>query len=252
MWLLVYVPAVLGILRHRHWAYWRWVAAIVLWQTAAQFLFASYGSPDEPERNGLVTQMLYDRYGDSFEIAIVSLVFLVVFWGGIVVFLRKLYAAAKTTGEGTNLSKPVPKVRKIAELAALTAVIGALLILNFRVLQNPPKAESAVAAAPSLEDTIDDIVRDSNAQGRQVLDDITVLVRAGRDGRTLTVDYEITDPGITRAMAADELERSKAQDCGQVTVGELLAQGAAFRKTYSFASGDPPLTIELKASECPR
>lgn len=38
MWLLVYAPAILGVLRYRRWSYWRWVVAMLLWQAAAQFL----------------------------------------------------------------------------------------------------------------------------------------------------------------------------------------------------------------------
>ena len=65
MWLLVYAPAILGVLRYRRWSYWRWVVAMLLWQAAAQFLFASGGTLDHPTGDGLISRAIRQATDDG-------------------------------------------------------------------------------------------------------------------------------------------------------------------------------------------
>lgn len=124
MGLLVYIPAVLGILRYRFWAYWRWVVALFIWQAAVPFLFDGYGSLERPEGDGVVTQALRRITNDAPLMALEGFVVVVVFWGVAIYLVRKLYvevAAAKVIAPAI---KPVTNLRKGMELLPVTLALG--------------------------------------------------------------------------------------------------------------------------------
>ena len=122
MWLLVYAPAILGVLRYRRWSYWRWVVALLLWQAAAQFLFASHGTLDDPTGDGLISRAIRQATDNGPAFAAYGVAFQVLFYGGVVYFVRQLYRDARS-GRQQTASRP----RKTLEIVALTAITGALL-----------------------------------------------------------------------------------------------------------------------------
>jgi hypothetical protein len=224
---------VLGILRYRRLSYWRWVGAMVLWQTAAQFLFASFGSLEHPERDGLVIRAVRQATDDGPAVAIVGLVFIVVFWGGTIYFLRQFFKDARQPAAGVYGVKPATWPRKAAELTALTLAIGALFYLNFSAARAPAQAEPA---PETVEAIIDREVATLNASAPKRLDDITVLTHGTREGEMLVIHYRISPPKELATRAAFEAavrEQHLPPMCAETSMQQLLQTGAKARLRYT-------------------
>lgn len=252
MWLWVYVPAVLGVLRYRHWPYWRWVLVVLLWQSAAEFLFSAHGSLDAPERDGLIMRAMRQATNDGPELALFGLVFLLVFWGGLIYFVRQLFAAARAIEAEGAASRATSRLRRGAEVFGLSALAAILLSHSFNNLTPFHQAEAAEAGA-SLETVINETVAQVNAAAPTKIDDITVLVGAAGEGRVMIFDFEITDRGVSReAFAVFLRDQIPPQACAIEGTQLLHRDGGALRYRYRLASGGEPLTLDLTATDCAR
>ncbi len=249
MWLLVYVPAVLGILRYRRLSYWRWVGAMAFWQSAAQFLFAAFGSLERPERDGLVIRAVRQATNDGPAVAIVGLVFIVVFWGGIIYFLRQLFKDARQPAAGVSGVKPATWPRKAAELTALTLAIGVLFYLNFSATRVPAQAEPA---PETVEAIIERELVALNASGPKRLDDITVLTHYTREGDVLVIHYRVSPPEELATRAAFEAavrEQHLPPMCAEASMQQLLQTGAKTRLRYTIPN-EAPVNLDLSTAIC--
>lgn len=248
MWLLIYIPAVFGILHYRRLSYWRWVGAMVLLQTAAQFLFMASGSLEHPERDGLIIRMVRQATNDGPAVAIIGLLFLVVFWGGIIYFVRQLYKDARQPAAGAFEIKPAGGGRKAIELIALTAVMGVLLYSNIAAVKRP-----AGASQPqTVEAVIDQQVAMLNKDGPTHVDEITVLTKASRDADALVIDYAISPPKELAARAAFEAAVREQQLpiwCADKGTLELLQAGANARIRYTIPDAEP-VVLDVSTPIC--
>ncbi|WP_312160501.1 hypothetical protein [Phenylobacterium sp.] len=246
MWLLVFVPALLGILRYRYAAYWRWVVAMWLWQAAAAYLFASYGSLAQPERDGLISRAIRQATDDGPLFALYGIVFLVAFYGGVAYFIRRLYVEAKSFNhEGIAHAS---RRRKATELTALTLVTGALLYSNFASLR---AANVDAPSDASVEARIDDEIAMVASMVPARLDDITILTGARREQKTLVLDYEVTTPALTRDTTTAYLINEKpAEACANTNIRNIVQNGGVIRYRYKLAAGGDPAAFELTAAHC--
>lgn len=242
-------PPLLGILRYRRLSYWRWVGAMFLWQAAAQFLFASFGSLEHPERDGLIIRAVRQATDNGPAVAIIGLVFIVVFWGGIIYFVRQLFKDARQPAAGAYEVKPAPGARKAVELIALTVVMGLLLYSNITAMKRP-------AAAPeqeSVESIIDQQAAILNEGGPTRIDDITVLTKASREAGALVIDYAIAPPKELAARDAFEAavrEQHLPTWCADKGMLELLQTGAKARIRYTIPAAEPVvLDVSMPACE---
>lgn len=245
MWLLAYVPAVLGVLRYRTWPYWRWVGAMLLWQTAAQILFDSHGTLDDPSRDGLVSRLVRQATDDGPAFAAYGLVFLVIFYGGVAYIVRRLYVEAKTASDVANASKG----RKALEITGLTALFAALIYLNIAPVWKANHAEAA-AGDRSLEAALDEAVAVLNKQTPAKLDDVTTLARVSRQGRTVVYDYSVA-LAATREGFSDFLQSEVVpQGCANKGNQDMLRAGATIRYRYQLAGGGEPLSVDITDQTC--
>jgi hypothetical protein len=246
MWLLVFVPAVLGVLKYRYMAYWRWVAAMWLWQAAAIYLFASHGSLTQPERDGLISRVIRQATDDGPLFGMYGLVFLAVFYGGVAYFVRRLYVGAKPSNHGAIAH--ASGGRKAVELTALTMVTGALLYSNVALTLG---ADDDAPPATSVEARIDREVAMVASLIPAQVDDITILTGARRDQQMLTFDYEITTRAFTREAASAYLATEKpAEACAHANTRSIVQDGGVVQYRYKLPAGGDPVVLTLTAAHC--
>lgn len=246
MWLLVFVPAVLGVLKYRYATYWRWVVAMWLWQAAATYLFASYGSLAQPERDGLISRAIRQATDDGPLFGLYAIVFLVAFYSGVVYFIRRLYVEAKPFNHGAIAH--ASKGRKAVELTALTLVTGGLLYSN---VASTLAADVDAPKAASVEAKIDQEIAMVESLIPAQVDDITILTGARREQQTLAFDYEVTAPAFTREAFAAYLANAKpAEACAHANTRSIVQDGGVVRYRYKLAAGGDPVELELTAAHC--
>ncbi|MBB3891138.1 hypothetical protein GGQ61_001855 [Phenylobacterium haematophilum] len=245
MWLLVYAPAILGVLRYRRWSYWRWVVAMLLWQAAAQFLFASGGTLDHPTGDGLISRAIRQATDDGPAFAAYGVAFLVLFYGGVVYFVRQLYRDAHA-GREEAASGP----RKSLEIVALTAVTGVLLYTSLPFLHEGDASNSA-DGPQTVEAALDAAVAEAKPGLPLKLDDVTTWTDVSRERQTMVFDYAINAENVSRDAAAEYI-RSDVVDaaCAHPANQAILRTGASIRFRYRLASGGEPLSHDLTADLC--
>ncbi|WGU40923.1 hypothetical protein [Phenylobacterium sp. NIBR 498073] len=246
MWLLVFVPAVLGILRYRYFSYWRWVGAMWLWQAAATYLFASNGSLVEPERDGLISRAIRQATDDGPLFGLYGIIFLVVFYSGVAYIVRRLYVEGKPSNHGAIAR--ASKGRKAVELTALALVTGGLLYLNFASMSAP---SADAPAAMSVEAMIDDEIAASASLLPLKVDEITILTSARREQQKLVLNHEITKPAQSRDVMLAFLEsKLPAEACANAGVRGILQSGGSVSYRYRFIDDVEPVAFDLTAALC--
>lgn len=248
MWLVVYIPAVLGVLRYRHWRYWRWVCALLAWQATTQFLFSGGGTLEAPARDGLVSRLVRQATDDGPGFALYAIGSLLIFYGGVAYFIRQLYRDAKSD-RGASAGAP----RKGLELLALTLVCGALLYDTFTSARSTAtRAMAETADQRTLETELDKAVALVNKQTPLKLDAVTVLTRVSREGRMLLYDYSVAG-APPREEFSDFLQSEvMAQGCANTGNQDMLRAGATIRYRYQLESGGAPLSLDITADLCQR
>lgn len=245
MWLLVYVPAIFGVLGYRRWSYWRWVVAILLWQVAAQFLFASYGTLDNPTGDGLISRAVRQATDNGPAFGAYGVAFLILFYGGIVYFVRQLYRDARS-GRQDAASRP----RKTLEIAALTTVISALLYTSLPFLRGDDAIKGA-DGPQTVEAALDAAIAEAKPGLPLRLDDVTTWTDVSRERRTMVFDYAITAPDVSRDAAAKYIGSDVADAaCAHPANQAILRTGATIQLRYRLASGGEPLTHDLTTDLC--
>lgn len=241
MGLLFYVPAVFGILRHRHWPYWRWVIAMLVWVNVMWLLFAE---------GGLVTEPI-ERSDHAYIMGIIALPIILLIWGGIFFIGRRLYTEAKATGLGPASTRPASGLRKGVELVALTAACGLALYLNVITIFPREDAKAGIETSDSVEARIDRTIATMAPNIPMKLDDITTIVGVSREGRVMIVDHEVSSPKATREIVEPYLREQKlAESCAVAEIRRSLTDGIAYRYRYELAAGGAPVEIDLTAADC--
>lgn len=246
MWLLVYGPAVLGVLRYRRWSYWRWVCALLVWQAAAQYLFSGGGTLEAPAGDGLVSRLVRRATDDGPAFALYAIGSVVIFYGGVAYFVRQLYLDARS-GHGAPAATP----RKALEIVVLTLACSALLYSTFTA-RRTVEAQTAPPSERSLEAELDKAIIEVNKRTPLKLDDVTILTGASREGRTILYDYAISVTA-PRQEISDYLRSGVAvQGCASKENQAMLQAGATIRYRYRLASGGEPLSLDITTDLCRR
>lgn len=128
--LIIYIAALLGIFWFRGHEYWKWVAVLFVWMLGAQLLFAGGGTLEDPSGDGLIAHQIRIATNDGNGMGIFAIVFIIVYWGGAIWLLRKMYLVAKRSGQ-------VSVGRKLAEAAALTVVAAVYVYSAFLFTGTP-------------------------------------------------------------------------------------------------------------------
>ncbi|UTP40343.1 hypothetical protein M9M90_03965 [Phenylobacterium sp. LH3H17] len=243
MWLLAYGPAILGVLCYRRWEFWRWVVAMFAWQAAAAFLFASHGTPDHPEGDGLIIRAIIRATNNGPEVAAVGVVFLVAFYVGVVILVNAMRRAASAPrlddGETGNASNG----RKGLELVGLTLLLLAMIYLS------PREAPPTLQLKSEEGAVLDEITATLNADLPKKLDDVTTLVGVSRSGTTLIYDYKVNQPRPTAEAFADDFRAVLAPEVCKAQK-HTLASGFSYRYRYVFSGNPQPLDFLVDRAEC--
>jgi hypothetical protein len=130
--LIVYVAAMLGIIRFRSASYWKWVGILFAWMFGAQFLFAGGGTLENPSGDGLIAHQIRIASNDGPGMGLFALVFIIAYWGGAIWMMRKSYVAGKRFEEKSSEEHgSVGAGRKVIEALALTVVGGIYIYVAF-------------------------------------------------------------------------------------------------------------------------
>ncbi len=251
MWLLVYIPAVLGILRYRHWLYWRWVLAILVWQNLADFLFAAHGSLKAPEGDGLIMRAMRQATNDGPELAIFAIVFLPIFWGGMIYFIRQLYVAAKAPNLGLSAVRPVPSIRKLLELLGLTAAAAVLVYNSLTALTHARAPKASAPIEESIEIMIAREVASANTKAPTKLDEVTTFLRASQSGRMIVFDFEVESGGVPVSQIQAELQaRNIDEMCAAPDMRAWVRAGAIVRYRYTLRPGGQVWFVDVDDAAC--
>ncbi|MES2897797.1 MAG: hypothetical protein V4759_17365 [Pseudomonadota bacterium] len=245
MWLLAYGPAILGVLFYRRWEFWRWVVAMFAWQAAAAFLFASYGTPDNPEGDGLIIRAIIQATNNGPEVAAVGVVFLVAFYVGVVILLNGMRIAATAPRLDQAETKAASRGRKAVELVGLTLLLAVMIYLSPREAPPMPQLSSDEGAV------LDEIAATLNADLPKKLDDVTTLAGVSRSGATLIYDYKIAQPRPTAEAFAEDFRAVLAPEICKAQK-RTLANGFSYRYRYVFSANPQPLDFLVDRAECAR
>ncbi len=244
MWLLAYGPAILGVLFYRCWEFWRWVVAMFAWQAGAAFLFASYGTPDHPEGDGLIIRAIIRATNNGPEVAAVGAVFLVAFYVGVAILLNGMRVAATVRRPDQAETKAATRGRKALELVALTLLLAVMIYLS-------PRAAAATQLSSEEGAMLDEITATLNADLPKKLDDVTTLVGVSRSEATLIYDYKIAQPRPTAEAFAKDFRAVLAPEICKAQK-RTLTNGFSYRYRYVFSSDPRPLDLLVDQHECAR
>lgn len=218
--LLIWIAALFGVFRFRTLSYWRWIGIVFIWMIAANVLFYAGGTLQNPEGDGVITRMIRFSTNDGPGMAIFALVFLAVYYGGIIIMLRKAWSAGKEyEREGLEAEYEIedtPIARKAIDAVGITVVIATYVYFTM-VLPAREHQVSIAQSEPATVATSEPIVVTGNASSSskssdidpveaeltttaaalnrtlpQKVDQITTLERATVEGRVFTYHYRLS------------------------------------------------------------
>lgn len=261
--LIIFVAAMLGIFRFRSLSYWKWVGFIFLWMFGAQFLFAGGGTLENPTGDGLISHQIRIATNDGPGMGLFAIVFIIAYWGGAILMIRKAYVAGKRFEEkqGIEAIEPVAAARKLAEAFGLTLIAGIYIYIAFVL----PR-QSAEETTPTVTENAspgngspDPIAREllataeqMNREGPKKLNPNTTLESVSAEGRTLTYHYKLLRrDGSDESLRAFVLKNTVSSVCKD---GDMLRgmkdYGIAYRYKYLLPNASTPVTVDATYSEC--
>lgn len=249
MWLLVYIPAIAGIWRYRFWGFWKWVVAMFLWQSVADFLFAAGGTLDQPQGDGLITGMVRRASNDGVEVALLGVGFWIVFLIGVVLIVSQMRKAARQPPAHAEVASNVPVLRRIAETGGLTLAIAALMFVSLSAMMSA-KPLAATQDAYTLEQEVADAAVEIRRTVPQQIDPSTKLVGVRSSGRVLIYDYELSERGTPEQMRDFFAKNSLARVCADAVMRPEMRRGVTFRYSYMLIGQDAPVEIDVSEAVC--
>jgi len=266
MLIITIIAFIAGIIRYRYWAYWKWALALVPWQVAASILFAGGGTLENPAGDGIITHQIRIATHDGIGMAVFGLTFLVVFWGGVIWFTRRMFLAVKQR-EGPFPNVPV--FRKATEVAVLVIATGAIaywqyadiLARNRSTIGTETEAQEITArgVSPANENAPDPIARqlqelaaEITAKGPQKLDPITTLESVSAQGRTLTYHNRLSRRDASDdALVAFVLKTTLPKVCSNADMRDGIDNYAiTYRYSYLFPNSGTPVDVDIDARAC--
>ena len=263
--LIIYVAALFGIFRFRGREYWKWLAILFAWMLSAQLLFAGGGTLEDPSGDGLIARQFRLATNDGPGMGIFAIAFIIVYWGGAIWLLRRMYLAGKQAeeerlGREGDTGEEVSIGRKVTEAAAATLI--AAVYIDFAFVLPPSTAQStlpAMTTVPSQPESGDPIAAELaqaadelNREGRMQIDPITTLERVTAEGRVFTYHYQISRREGTDEQLRDFVRQNAVSSaCRDPDMMQAMKDyGVTYRYSYMMPNATDPLVVEATYSDC--
>lgn len=262
--LIIYVAALFGIFRFRGREFWKRFAILFVWMLAAQLLFAGGGTLENPSGDGLIAHQIRVATNDGAGMAIFAIIFIIVYWGGAIWILRKMWSVGKQLEEErldreAETGEEVSLERKIGETVLATVIAAAYIYVAFILPRTDTEAAPAPIVTAPNENNVDPIAADlaqaasEASQGApKRIDQITTLESVTAKGRQLTYNYR-----LSRRDATDEELRKFVRERGVVSACKnpdmLLAMEdyqVTYRYSYMMPNATNPVFVDATYSEC--
>lgn len=262
--LIVIIAALLGIWRYRSREYFKWVGITAVWMLLGGFLFAGGGTLEDPSGDGIIAHQIRIATNDGPGMGLFAIVFLVVYWGGVIFFISRMVKAARAVREADELAfddhdfEPSDNTgRKALETAALLLVAALWGWFAF-IRPATDRYEALTATEPdqpqptptglTIEQEVLGAAAEVNASAPQQVDEATTLVRATATGRNLTYHYRIEATAADRENLMSFLHTNVVP---KTCTGELRPymreDGVSY--TYSYVGSDFTEPVEITVDE---
>jgi hypothetical protein len=266
---IVIVAALLGIWRYRSVEYFKWVAILFAWMLAGTLLFAGGGTLEDPSGDGLIARQIRQATNDGPGMGAFALIFIVVYWGGAILFISRMVREARAITAGQTGSyddadlsgaDEVDQSRKVLETLGLLAAAAIWIWFAFlrptemEVAEEAPALQNKEPAKPvalTVEQQVLGAAAEVNSDVPKRLDAQTVLLKATAAGRTLTYHYAI-DP---RGAGPDEFPSfARRRIIPRVCTGPLRASmkdpGVTYIFSYQSDKWDKTVSTTIDESVC--
>jgi hypothetical protein len=267
--LWVWVATLFGIFRFRGPAYWKWVGILIVWLLAAS-LFRAGGTLEDPSGDGLITHQVRVMTNNGAGVALLGILFLIAFYGGIIFIARKLWEIGKeieygVLERGWEGDASVPLGRKLVEAVSVTLVAGAwayvFMVLPATNARQPVPAAAdsitpKVSSAPEPQDTVALELAASaaelNRDAPKKIDEITTLTSVTSAGRFLQYNYRISEKGSDIEQLRTSLRKNIVSlACKDFDAKRQMKEfGIAYRYIYELPDHKEPLIIIAAHAEC--
>lgn len=263
--LIIYIAALLGIFRARKRKFWVWLGILFVWTFGAQFLFAGGGTLENLTGDGLITRQIRIATDDGAGMGLFAMVFIFVYWSGVIWIIRRLYLASRWT-ENENLQResvatePVSVGRKFIEASVLTAVAAVYVYFAFIVPRMATDEPSSVTVSRTAEgEASDPVARDLlqvaeeiSRQAPKKIDPITKLVGVSAEGRTLTYHYELSRrDGTDEQLRLFVHKNAVTATCNNADMrANMKDYGITYRYSYVMPNADAPIDVDATYQEC--
>jgi hypothetical protein len=269
--LVVYIAVLFGIFRFRRVEYWKWVGILFVWMLGAGLLFSGGGTLQDPSGDGIIAHQIRVATNDGPGMAIFAIMFLIVYWGGAIWMLRKMYVAGKEVEQErldreAETGEKVTGGRKLAEALAATVIIAIYIYFMFilpRTTEAPPPVVTTVpttTAQTANRDADSDPIADELAQAAieadketpKRIDPITTLVSVTAADRELTYHYRIS----RRDASDDQLRRfvrehGVSQACKNPGMFQAMKDyQVAYHYSYMMPNATKPVVVDATYAEC--
>lgn len=278
--LLIWIAALFGVFRFRTLSYWRWVGIVFIWMIAANLLFYADGTLQNPEGDGVITRMIRLSTNDGPGMAVFALVLVAVYYGGIIIMLRKAWSAGKEYDQDRLEAEyevtDIPLARKATEAVVVTAVIAAYIYFTMvpsarerqvsHAQSEPASVEGSElvggtghASLPSQPSNIDPVemqlaaaARDLNRTLPQKVDQITTLEGATVQGRVFTYHYRLSrrdapDSGLRKFIRESVVPRACRDSRMRAAIKDY---SIVYRYEYTLPNADNKVSGDADWAAC--
>jgi hypothetical protein len=263
MVIITFLTFLLGIIRYRYWAYWKWALILLAWQFIGSIFFAGGGTLENPAGDGIIAHQIRLATNDGPGMAVFGVLFLIVFYGGVIWLIRRMYLAVKEHGKPASGTPTVAVSRKVVEVFGLLLVMGAFVYWQyadrlgphskFTISQDVTGARSAdQEASDPISRQLGEVAAEITAKGPQKLDPITTLESASAEGRTLTYHNRLSRRDDSdQELVAFVRKTVLPKVCGNSDLRDGIDNyGITYRYSYSFPNGNAPVAVSICSSMC--
>lgn len=262
--LIIYVAAMFGFFRFRGREYWKWLAILFVWMLAAQLLFAGGGTLEIPSGDGLIAHQIRVATNDGPGMGIFAILFIIVYWGGAIWMLRKMWSVGNQLEEErldreAETGDDVSSERKLGEAVLATMIAAIYIYLAFILPRTPAEAGPVPVVTSQTETDVDPIAaeltqaaNDANRDAPKKIDEITTLESVTAEGRQLTYHYR-----LSRRDATDVQLRKFVRQHGVVSAcknPDMLRSMKDYQITYRYSymvpSAPDPVFVDATFDEC--
>lgn len=262
--LIIYVAALFGIFRFRGREYWKWLGILFVWMLAAQLLFAGGGTLENPSGDGLIAHQIRVATNDGPGMGIFAIVFIIVYWGGAIWMLRKMWSVGKQLEEErldreAETGEEVSFERKVGETVVATVIAAIYIYAAFILPRTAAESAPAPVVTSQTETDVDPIAAeltqaasDASRDTPKKIDQITTIESVTAAGRQLTYHYR-----LSRRDATDEQLRKFVRQHGVVSACKNLDMLRAmkdyqviYRYSYMLPNAAEPVFVDATFRDC--